>query len=162
MPPMALRKMNLPTSRLRDRVRTVLVQCHGIPPIRAFVPNIPTVVWALEEEERHLASTDAGGVDIPPVVDAEDLTWDLLAVLPPAPGVDTWGQCQVVEVAVEWCRREDPKSAMDPVQAAPTAVWTHTVDLCRLPPTTLITMDRRVRCASHLPGPSAWPCHRRR
>lgn len=23
-------------------------------------------------------------------------------------------------------------------------------------------MDRRVRCASHLPGPLAWPCHRRR
>lgn len=101
MPPMALRKMNLPTSRLRGRARTVLVQCHGIPPIRAFVPNIQMVAWAPEEEECRLASTDAGGVDIPPEVDAEDLTWDLLAVLPPAPGVDTWGQCQAVEGAVE-------------------------------------------------------------
>lgn len=98
---MALRKMNLPTSRLRDRAHMVLVQYHGIPPIRAFVLNILMVVWALGEEERRLASTDAGEVDILLEVDAEDLTWALLAVLPPAPGVATWGQCQVVEVAVE-------------------------------------------------------------
>lgn len=157
---MALRKMNLPTSRLRDRAHTVLVQCHGILLIRAFVPNIPMVVWALEEEERRLASTDAGGVDIPPEVDAEDLTWDLLAVLPPAPGVDTWDQYQAVEDAVEWGHLEDPQSAMDPAQAAPTAVWTHTADLCRPPWMTLITMGGRVRCVSHHPGPLAWPCHR--
>ncbi|KAJ5926042.1 hypothetical protein N7516_007815 [Penicillium verrucosum] len=42
-------------------------------------------------------------------MDAEDLTWDLLL---PAPGVDTWGRCLAVEVAVEWCHLEDPQSAM--------------------------------------------------
>lgn len=124
-------------------------------------------VWVLEEEARRLASMDAGGVDILPGVDAvdavdvEDLTWDLLAALL-APGVATWGQIQAVEVAVELCHPGDHQSAMSPVQAAPTAVSTHTVDLGRLPWMTLIVMGHRARCTSHLPGPLAWPCHRRR
>lgn len=101
MLPIPLRKMNLPISHLRDRARTVLHQCHGTTLIRESAPNTPMVVWVLEEEERRLASMDAGGVDIHLVVDAEDHTWDLHVALPLAPGVATRGQCQAVEVVVE-------------------------------------------------------------
>jgi hypothetical protein len=99
--PIAARKMNLATFRLRAQVRTVLVQCHGTPPIHGFVPNIPMAAWVLEEGDRHLASMDAVGVDILPGVDVGGLTWDLPAALPMVPGVATWVQRQAVEVAVE-------------------------------------------------------------
>lgn len=93
--------MNSAMPRLMARAHTALVLCHETPPIRGFAPNIPTAVWVPEEEERRLASMDAGGVDILPGVGVEDLTWDLLAALPLAHVVATWGQCQAVEAAVE-------------------------------------------------------------
>jgi hypothetical protein len=93
--------MNSVMPRLRARAHTALVLCHEIPPIREFAPNIPMAVWVPGEEEGRLASMDAGGVDILPGVRVEDLTWDLLAALPPVHVVATWGQFQAVEVAVE-------------------------------------------------------------
>lgn len=100
MAPTAL-LINSVMPRLRARAHTALVLCHETPPIPEFAPNIPMAVWVPEEEERRLASMDAVGVDILPAVVVEDLTWDLLAALPLAHVVATWGQRQAVEAAVE-------------------------------------------------------------
>ena len=100
MAPIAL-LTNSAMRRLRGWAHTARVLCHEIPPIHEFVPNLPMAVWAPEEEERLLASMDAGGVDILPGVGVEDLTWDLPVAHPLAHVVAIWDQCQDVEAVVE-------------------------------------------------------------